>query len=166
MEETFCIAATLPMLAAVFAVASPNPTRALLHLVVFLLAAGVIFYTFGAALKATLETNIYVGANMVSFVVMLLRLNAHTLDAKRIWVRPDMLTQRNTAYRGFPAFGLHGLGHGCPGGDRASLDPGIVVRTLSVRGRIGSFSLFESAGTHLSHCFEQSPRNDHCSNYL
>jgi NADH-quinone oxidoreductase subunit J len=68
--------------------------HALLYLIVSLLAVAVVFYVLGAPFVAALEVIVYAGAIMVLFVfvVMMLNLGKHTVEAERQWLTPGIWT--------------------------------------------------------------------------
>lgn len=88
MEIAFYIAAIVAVLATVRVITHTNAVRALLYLVVSLLAVAVAFYTMGAPFAAALEVIIYAGAIMVLFVfvVMMLNLNIESVEQERRWL--------------------------------------------------------------------------------
>src|SRR5699024_2009798 len=88
VEIAFYIAAIVAVLATLRVVMHTNAVRALLYLVVSLLAVAVAFYTLGAPFAAALEVIVYAGAIMVLFVfvVMMLNLNIETIDRERRWL--------------------------------------------------------------------------------
>lgn len=88
MEIAFYIAAIVAALATLRVILHTNAVRALLYLVVSLLAVAVAFYTLGAPFAAALEVIVYAGAIMVLFVfvVMMLNLNIESVDQERRWL--------------------------------------------------------------------------------
>ena len=64
----FYVAATVALIATIFAMTRINAIHALIYLIVSLLAVAVIFYLIGAPFVAALEIVIYAGAIMVLFV--------------------------------------------------------------------------------------------------
>lgn len=88
MEIAFYIAAIVAVVATLRVIMHTNAVRALLYLVVSLLAVAVAFYTLGAPFAAVLEAIVYAGAIMVLFifVVMMLNLNMESIDQERRWL--------------------------------------------------------------------------------
>lgn len=88
MEIAYYIAAIIAVIATLRVILHTNAVRALLYLVVSLLAVAVAFYTLGAPFSAALEVIVYAGAIMVLFVfvVMMLNLNMDTIDQERRWL--------------------------------------------------------------------------------
>ncbi|MDN5863096.1 MAG: NADH-quinone oxidoreductase subunit J [Salinisphaera sp.] len=89
MEIAFYIAAIVAVLATLRVIMHTNAVRALLYLVVSLLAVAVAFFTLGAPFAAALEVIVYAGAIMVLFVfvVMMLNLNIESIDQERRWLQ-------------------------------------------------------------------------------
>ncbi len=90
MQVAFYFAATVAVIATLFAVTNYNPVHALLYLIVSLLAVAMVFFTVGAPFAGILEVIVYAGAIMVLFVfvVMMLNLGKATVDQERRWLRP------------------------------------------------------------------------------
>lgn len=88
MQVAFYIAAIVAVAATVRVITHTNAVRALLYLVVSLLAVAVVFYTLGAPFMAALEAIVYAGAIMVLFVfvVMMLNINIDSIDQERRWL--------------------------------------------------------------------------------
>ena len=88
MEIAFYITAFIAAISTLRVITHNNAARALLYLVVSLLAVAVSFYTLGAPFAAALEAIVYAGAIMVLFVfaVMMLNLNIDTIDKEQAWV--------------------------------------------------------------------------------
>src|SRR5699024_4769581 len=88
VEIAFYIAAIVAATSTLRVVLHTNAVRALLYLVVSLLAVAVAFYTLGAPFAAALEVIVYAGAIMVLFVfvVMMLNLNMETVEEERRWL--------------------------------------------------------------------------------
>src|SRR5699024_10321986 len=84
----FYIAAIVAATSTLRVVLHTNAVRALLYLVVSLLAVAVAFYTLGAPFAAALEVIVYAGAIMVLFVfvVMMLNLDMETIEQERRWL--------------------------------------------------------------------------------
>ncbi len=86
----------LPALVAVVAtfgvVVHANASRALVYLVVSLLAVAVVFFVLGAPFAAALEVVVYAGAIVVLFlfVVMMLNLGRSSVLRERRWLKPGM----------------------------------------------------------------------------
>jgi NADH-quinone oxidoreductase subunit J len=68
-----------------------HPVRALLYLIVSLLAIACVFFSLGAYFAGALEIIVYAGAIMVLFVfvVMMLNLGASTQRQERDWLVPS-----------------------------------------------------------------------------
>ena len=74
--------------------------RALLYLIVSLLAASLVFYSLGSPFAAALEVIIYVGAIMVLFVFVMMMLNPGPIQERQeeglfspgIWIGPSVLS--------------------------------------------------------------------------
>lgn len=93
-DLAFTLAAFVAVTATVFTVTSLNPVRALLYLIVSLLALAVIFFVMGAPFAAMLEVIVYAGAIMVLFVfvVMMLNLGDAVVEQERRWLTPRVWT--------------------------------------------------------------------------
>lgn len=89
MTIAFYIAAIIAVAATARVIVHTNAVRALLYLVVSLLAVAVAFYTLGAPFAAALEVIVYAGAIMVLFVfvVMMLNLNVESIAQERRWLQ-------------------------------------------------------------------------------
>ncbi len=94
MQIAFYIAAGVALFATVMTITRLNAVHALLYLVISLLAVAVVFFTLGAPFVAALEVIVYAGAIMVLFifVVMLLNLGSHAVEAERRWLTPGIWT--------------------------------------------------------------------------
>lgn len=100
MEILFYIAGAVAVISTALAVMQLNAVRALLYLIVSLLGVAVVFFSMGAPLVAALEVIVYAGAIMILFVfvIMMLNLGKHTIDAERellrggTWVGPAILS--------------------------------------------------------------------------
>ena len=92
MEMAFYLAGTLAIIATVLMLTSLNVVRALLYLIVSLLAVAVVFYVMGAPFIAALEVIIYAGAIMVLFVfvVMMLNLGPQAVLLEKSWLTPGI----------------------------------------------------------------------------
>jgi NADH-quinone oxidoreductase subunit J len=99
METTFYISAAIAIIATLRVVTCTNAIHALLYMITSLLAAGVIFFTFGAPFAAAIVVIVNAGAIMVLFVfvIMMLNLGPHATEQektwlpRRIWVGPAIL---------------------------------------------------------------------------
>jgi len=91
MTAAFLISAGVAIVATVFAVTRASAVRALLYLIVSLLATAVMFLTLGAPFIAALEVVIYAGAVMVLFVfaAMALNLGPTSAEQEREWLVPS-----------------------------------------------------------------------------
>ncbi len=87
MRALFYIAAAVAVMSTFMTITRLNAVRALLYLIVSLLAVAMVFYTMGAPLIAALEIIIYAGAIMVLFlfVVMMLNLGQRAVETERKW---------------------------------------------------------------------------------
>ncbi len=92
MNALFYIAAAVAVFATLMVITRAHAVHALLYLIVSLLAVALVFYLLGAPFAAALEVIVYAGAIMVLFVfvVMMLNLGAHSVQAQRQWLRPAM----------------------------------------------------------------------------
>lgn len=92
MDIVFFMAAAVAVASTVMVLVQVNVVRALLYLILSLLAVAVIFFSLGAAFVAALEVIIYAGAIMVLFVfvVMMLNLGAAAAKQERHWLSPGM----------------------------------------------------------------------------
>jgi len=90
MQSTLYLEAAVAVGATLLAITNYNPLRALLYLIVSLLAVAMVFFTLGAPFAGVLEVIVYAGAIMVLFVfvVMLLNLGRATVDQERRWLLP------------------------------------------------------------------------------
>jgi NADH-quinone oxidoreductase subunit J len=90
MNAAFDMAAVIAVLATFMVIIQRKAVRALLYLIVSLLAVAVIFYTLGAPFVAALEVIIYAGAIMVLFVfvIMMLNLGPEAARQEGQWLRP------------------------------------------------------------------------------
>jgi len=91
MEVAFYVAGLVAILATVRVITHTHPVRALLYLIVSLLAIACVFFTLGAYFAGALEIIVYAGAIMVLFVfvVMMLNLGASTARQERDWLTPS-----------------------------------------------------------------------------
>ncbi len=87
MQAVFYIAGAVAVISTFIAITRLNAVRALLYLIVSLLALAMVFYTIGAPLVAALEVIIYAGAIIVLFlfVVMMLNLGERAVQTERKW---------------------------------------------------------------------------------
>lgn len=94
MEIAFYISAGIAVFTTIMAITRLNAVHALLYLAVSLVAAAVVFYTFGAPFVAALELIIYAGAIMVVFifVVMMLNLGNRATQMERALLRGHVWT--------------------------------------------------------------------------
>ena len=88
----FWVPALVAIVATFGVVAHANASRALIYLVVSLLAVAVIFFALGAPFAAALEVVVYAGAIVVLFlfVVMMLNLGRSSVLRERRWLEPRM----------------------------------------------------------------------------
>ncbi len=92
MTFLFYISALVAVVATGLAITRLNPVHALLHLVVSLLAVGVVFFSLGAHFAAALEVIVYAGAILVLFVFVIMVLGAASRAAieERGWLTPGI----------------------------------------------------------------------------
>ena len=88
----FWIPGAVAILATVAVITRKNASRALIYLVVSLLAVAVIFFMLGAPFAAALEVVVYAGAIVVLFlfVVMMLNLGRSSVMRESRWLQPGM----------------------------------------------------------------------------
>ena len=88
----FWIPGLVAIAATVAVVTRKNASRALIYLVVSLLAVAVIFFMLGAPFAAALEVVVYAGAIVVLFlfVVMMLNLGRSSVMRESRWLQPGM----------------------------------------------------------------------------
>ena len=88
----FWIPALVAIAATVAVITRKNASRALVYLVVSLLAVAVIFFVLGAPFAAALEVVVYAGAIVVLFlfVVMMLNLGRSSVLRESRWLQPGM----------------------------------------------------------------------------
>ena len=88
----FWVPALVAIAATCGVVLHANASRALVYLVVSLLAVAVIFFALGAPFAAALEVVVYAGAIVVLFlfVVMMLNLGRSSVLRERRWLEPGM----------------------------------------------------------------------------
>ncbi len=100
MDFVFYLSALVAVVSTVMVITSANAVRALLYLIVSLLAVALVFFVLGAPLAAALEGIVYAGAIVVLFllVVMLLNLGGKAAAQElgwlspRAWIGPGILT--------------------------------------------------------------------------
>jgi len=92
MVIAFYIASAIAIYATVRVITNSNPVRALLSLIVSLLAVAVIFFMLGAPFAGALEIIVYAGAIMVLFVfvIMMLNLGRTVIDQEKQWLTPKV----------------------------------------------------------------------------
>jgi NADH-quinone oxidoreductase subunit J len=90
MTLLFYISAAVAVAATIMVITRLNAVRALLYLIVSLLAVALVFFALGAPFVAALEVVVYAGAIMVLFVfaMMMLNLGRRTTQQERIWLQP------------------------------------------------------------------------------
>lgn len=90
MTLLFYAAAAVAVASTVCVIAQSDIVRALIYLILSLLAVAVMFYALGAPFAAMLEAIVYAGAIMVLFlfVIMMLNLGRRSRDRERAWMRP------------------------------------------------------------------------------
>ena len=88
----FWVPALVALIATAMVVTRKNASRALIYLVVSLLAVAVIFFVLGAPFAAALEVVVYAGAIVVLFlfVVMMLNLGRSSVLRETRWLQPGM----------------------------------------------------------------------------
>ena len=88
----FWIPGAVAILATGAVITRKNASRALIYLVVSLLAVAVIFFMLGAPFAAALEVVVYAGAIVVLFlfVVMMLNLGRSSVMRESRWLQPGM----------------------------------------------------------------------------
>lgn len=92
LQIGFYIAAAVAVAATLGVITGKNPVRALLNLIISLLAVAMIFFMLGAPFAGMLEIIVYAGAIMVLFVfvVMMLNLGEATAQQERQWLKPHV----------------------------------------------------------------------------
>ena len=96
MDTLFFMAGGIAVFSSIMVVTRANAVHALLYLVVSLLAAGLIFFTFGAPFAAALEVIVYAGAIMVLFLFVIMMVDLTRTPVKetnrlRLWRGPSVL---------------------------------------------------------------------------
>lgn len=94
MQIAFYLAGLVAVVATLGVITQRNPVRALLNLIVSLLAVAMCFFSLGAPFAAILEIIVYAGAIMVLFVfvVMMLNLGKDGVAQERHWLSPGIWT--------------------------------------------------------------------------
>ena len=90
LQIGFYIAAAVAVAATLGVITGKNPVRALLNLIISLLAVAMIFFMLGAPFAGMLEIIVYARAIMVLFVfvVMMLNLGEAVVRQERLWLTP------------------------------------------------------------------------------
>jgi NADH-quinone oxidoreductase subunit J len=124
MEIAFYLSAAIAILATLRVITCTNAIHALLYMITSLLAAGVVFFTFGAPFAAAIVVIVNAGAIMVLFVfvIMMLNLGPHATEQEKTWLSPGiwvgptilaLILVIELAYslliRGTQAFGPHSV---------------------------------------------------------
>ena len=88
----FWTPATVAVVSTALVITRKNASRALVYLVISLLAVAVVFFVLGAPFAAALEVVVYAGAIVVLFlfVVMMLNLGRSSALREGRWLRADM----------------------------------------------------------------------------
>ena len=88
----FWVPAVIAVVSTGLVITRKNASRALVYLVISLLAVAVIFFVLGAPFAAALEVVVYAGAIVVLFlfVVMMLNLGRSSVLREEGWLRPSM----------------------------------------------------------------------------
>ncbi len=99
MEIAFYGSSVVAILATLGVITGTNPMHALLHLIVSLIAVGMIFFSLGANFAGAMQVIVYAGAIMVLFVFVVMMLNlgsAAELEKKTLqpmsWIGPVILS--------------------------------------------------------------------------
>ena len=99
MEIAFYGSSVVAILATLGVITGTNPMHALLHLIVSLIAVGMIFFSLGANFAGAMQVIVYAGAIMVLFVfvVMMLNLGSAAEQEKKTlqpisWIGPVLLS--------------------------------------------------------------------------
>lgn len=92
MGFVFYLSAAIAILATLRVISHTHPVRALLYLIVSLLAVSAVFFSLGAYFAGALEIIVYAGAIMVLFVfvVMMLNLGNTVVEQEKAWLKPDV----------------------------------------------------------------------------
>ncbi len=88
MNALFYVSGAIAVIAGLSVVTQANAMRALINLIVLLLAIASVFYTLGAPFAAALQIVVYAGAIMVLFVftIMMLNLSEEAENRERGWL--------------------------------------------------------------------------------
>ena len=97
MDTLFFVAGGVAVFSSLMVITRANAVHALLYLVVSLLSAGLIFFTFGAPFAAALEVIVYAGAIMVLFLFVIMMVDfggtpVKEIDRLRLWRGPSILS--------------------------------------------------------------------------
>ena len=103
MDPLFFMAGGIAVFSSIMVVTRANAVHALLYLVVSLLAAGLIFFTFGAPFAAALEVIVYAGAIMVLFLFVIMMVDLTRTPVKetnrlRLWRGPSVPARQSSTY--------------------------------------------------------------------
>ena len=92
MISVFYVSAAIAIVATALAITRADCVRALLYLIVSLLAVALVFFILGAPFIAALEVIIYAGAIMVLFVfaAMMFDLGQESVRQERQWLKPKV----------------------------------------------------------------------------
>lgn len=91
MEFAFYTAALVALLASFKVITHRNPMRALLYLIVSLLAVAMLFFSLGADFAGVMQMIIYAGAILVLFVFVIMMLNlAESQHGYSPWLHPTV----------------------------------------------------------------------------
>jgi NADH-quinone oxidoreductase subunit J len=99
MDITFYISAAIAIIATLRVITCTSAVHALLYMITSLLAAAVVFFTFGAPFAAAILVIVNAGAIMVLFVFVIMMLNLGPNSTRqekqwlggRIWIGPVTL---------------------------------------------------------------------------
>jgi NADH-quinone oxidoreductase subunit J len=88
MSALFYVSGAVAVISALMVVTQTNAMRALISLVVLLLAVASVFFTLGGPFAAVLQIVVYAGAIIVLFVfvVMILNLGQEAQERERGWI--------------------------------------------------------------------------------
>jgi NADH-quinone oxidoreductase subunit J len=100
MNAVFYSSAVVAVVSTALVITEANAVRALLYLIVSLLAVALVFFVLGAPFAAAVEVIVYAGAIVVLFVfvAMMLNLGPQSADREmrwmpwRSWIGPALLT--------------------------------------------------------------------------
>jgi len=92
MNVLFYVSGAIAVIAGLMVITQANAMRALINLIVLLLAIASVFYTLGAPFVAVLQIVIYAGAIMVLFIftIMMLNLSEAAERRERGWLASVM----------------------------------------------------------------------------